>query len=168
MASLTLWTWVWVNSGSWLWTGRPGVLQFMESQRVGHDWVTELNWNELDWTGLYSTGLNWTEETAVAAMLLCAQLLMSCPILRTMGLLPTRLLCPWDSPGKNTGVGCRALLQVIFLTQESNPYLWYLLHCKQILYPLSHLGSPMSSINGNYCLEFTIAEKKEEEKKKYQ
>ena len=35
---------VWVNSGSWWWTGRPGVLQFMGSQRVGHDWVTELNW----------------------------------------------------------------------------------------------------------------------------
>ena len=38
MASLTRWTWVWVNSGSWWWTGRPGVLQFMGSQRVGHDW----------------------------------------------------------------------------------------------------------------------------------
>ena len=46
MASLTLWTWVWVNSGSWWWTGRPGVLQFMGSQRVGHDWASELNWTE--------------------------------------------------------------------------------------------------------------------------
>ena len=46
MASLTRWTWVWVNSGSWWWTGRPGVLQFMGSQRVGHDWLTELNWTE--------------------------------------------------------------------------------------------------------------------------
>ena len=46
MASLTQWTWVWENSGSWWWTGRPGVLQFMGSQRVGHDWATELNiWN---------------------------------------------------------------------------------------------------------------------------
>ena len=44
MASLTRWTWVWVNSGRWWWTGRPGVLRFMGSQRVGHDWVTELNW----------------------------------------------------------------------------------------------------------------------------
>ena len=43
MASLTRWTWVWVNSGSWWWTRRPGVLRFMESQRVGHDWATELN-----------------------------------------------------------------------------------------------------------------------------
>ena len=44
MASLTRWTWVWVNSGSWWWTGRPGMLQFMGSQRIGHDWATELNW----------------------------------------------------------------------------------------------------------------------------
>ena len=44
MASLTRWTWVWINSGSWRWTGRPGVLQFMGLQRVGHDWATELNW----------------------------------------------------------------------------------------------------------------------------
>ena len=44
MASPTQWTWVWVNSGSWWWTGRPDVLWFMGSQRVRHDWVTELNW----------------------------------------------------------------------------------------------------------------------------
>ena len=43
MASLTQGTWVWVNSRSWWWTGRPGVLWFMGSQRVRHDWVTELN-----------------------------------------------------------------------------------------------------------------------------
>ena len=46
MASPTRWTWVWVNSGSWWWTGRPGLLLFMGSQRVGHDWATELNWTE--------------------------------------------------------------------------------------------------------------------------
>ena len=44
MASPTQWTWVWVSSRSWWWTGKPGVLQSMGSQRVGHDWVTELNW----------------------------------------------------------------------------------------------------------------------------
>ena len=44
MASPTWWTWVWVNSGSWWWTGMPGVLQSMGSQRVRHDWATELNW----------------------------------------------------------------------------------------------------------------------------
>ena len=49
MTSLTQWMWVWVNSGSWWWTGRPGVLQFMGSQRVWHDWATKLNWTELNW-----------------------------------------------------------------------------------------------------------------------
>ena len=54
MASLTRWTWVWVNSRSWWWTGRPGVLQFMGSQRVGHDWATELNWTEqLQWRQIF-------------------------------------------------------------------------------------------------------------------
>ena len=56
MASLTLWTWVWVNSGSWWWTGRPGVLRFMGLQRAGHDWATELNWN-------YGEGMKITETS---------------------------------------------------------------------------------------------------------
>ena len=55
--------------------------------------------------------------------------------LRCHGLQPARLLCPWDSPGRNTGVGCHALLQGIFPTQGSN---WGLLLCRQILYCLSH------------------------------
>ena len=47
MASLTRWTWVSVKSGSWWWTGRPGVLQFMGWQRVGHYWLTDLIWSDL-------------------------------------------------------------------------------------------------------------------------
>ena len=43
-ASLTQWTWVWASSGSWWWTGKPGVLQSMQLQRAGYDWATELNW----------------------------------------------------------------------------------------------------------------------------
>ena len=46
MASPTRWTWVWVNSRSWWWTGKPGVLRFMGLQRVRHDRVTKLNWTE--------------------------------------------------------------------------------------------------------------------------
>ena len=46
MASLTQWAWVWVSSGSWWWTGRPGVLQSMGLQRVCYDWATELNWTD--------------------------------------------------------------------------------------------------------------------------
>ena len=44
--ALTRRMWIWMNSGSWWWKGRPDVLQFMGSQRVGHDWATELNWTE--------------------------------------------------------------------------------------------------------------------------
>ena len=56
--------------------------------------------------------------------------------LRPHGLQPTRLLCPWDSPGKNTGVGCRFLLQWIFPTQGSNPHLLCLLHWQTNFLPL--------------------------------
>ena len=55
MASPTQWTWVWVNSGSWWWTGRPGVLRFVGSQRVGHDWAIELNWTDLKLAGTFQT-----------------------------------------------------------------------------------------------------------------
>ena len=53
MASPTQWTWVWVNSGSWWWTGRPGVLRFMGSQRVGHEQTTELNWTDISLCHLF-------------------------------------------------------------------------------------------------------------------
>ena len=52
MESLTQWTWVWVNSRCWWWTGRPGMLQSKASQRVKHDWVTELNWTSYRGTHL--------------------------------------------------------------------------------------------------------------------
>ena len=58
----TRWTWVWVNSGSWWWTGRPGMLWFMGSQRVRHDWATELNLTELN--GLLTT-FNMTIKLAI-------------------------------------------------------------------------------------------------------
>ena len=48
-ASPTRWKWVWTSSRSWWWTGKPGVLQSMGSQGVGHDWTTELNWTEESW-----------------------------------------------------------------------------------------------------------------------
>ena len=57
-------------------------------------------------------------------------------------LQPHGLHSPWNSPDQNTGVGCHFLLQGIFLTQESNPSLLHLLHCRLILYQLSHKGSP--------------------------
>ena len=63
--------------------------------------------------------------------------------LQLPGPQPARLLCPWNSPGKNTGVHCPFLLQGIFLTQGSN---LGLLHCRQILYCLNHQGILFSSI----------------------
>ena len=60
--------------------------------------------------------------------------------LRSHGLQPTRLLHPWNFPGKSTGVGCHFLLQGIFPTQGLNPGL---LHCRQMLYPLSYQGNPI-------------------------
>ena len=68
---------------------------------------------------------------------------LSCPTLcYPIGCSPPGLLCPWDSPGKNTGVGCHALLQGIFPTQGSNPHLLCLLRCRRVLSPLNHRGSP--------------------------
>ena len=66
MASLTWCTWVWVNFGSWWWTWRPGVLQFMGSQRVRHDWATELNWcciqNKKTTTTIFKSSSNLTSK----------------------------------------------------------------------------------------------------------
>ena len=70
--------------------------------------------------------------------------------LRPHGLLPARLLCPWDYPGKNTRVGCHFLLQGIFLTQVPNLHLCCLLHWQAGSLPLSHLGSPCT--NTHICV----------------
>ena len=74
---------------------------------------------------------------------------LSCSVMskssQLRGLQPVRLLCPWDFPDKNTGVGCHFLLQGIFLTQRSN---LHLLHWQADFLPLHHLGSP-NAINGN-------------------
>ena len=77
--------------------------------------------------------------------------------LRPHGPQPTRLLCPWDFPGKSTGVGCHFLLQRIFPTQGSN---LGLLHCRQRLYHLSHHCFPLVSftlvISQHLCRGFSI------------
>ena len=78
MALPTQWTWVWVNCGSWWRTGRPGMLQSMGLQRVGHDWVTELNWTD----GLYSPWNSSGQNTGVGR----------CSLLQ--GIFPTQGLNP--------------------------------------------------------------------------
>ena len=67
MPSLTWWTWVWESSRSWWWTGKPGVIQFTESQRVRHDWVNEMNWTDfqrrhLDSQQVYEKTVNITNQ----------------------------------------------------------------------------------------------------------
>ena len=83
---------------------------------------------------LFHWGTNNSEKVLVTQL---------CPTpLPLEELWPTRFLCPWDSPGKNTWVVCHSFLQGIFLTQGSNPGLLQLLHCRQVLYKLSQQGSP--------------------------
>ena len=72
----------------------------------------------------------------------------SCPTLQPHGLQPAKLLCPQDSPGRNSRVGFHCLLQGIFLTQGLNPSLLRPLHWQADFLPLSHLGSPFK--NGSH------------------
>ena len=76
--------------------------------------------------------------------------------LQGYGLQPTRLLCPWDSPGKNTGVGCHALLQGILLTQRSNWPLLYLLHLWAGSLPLVPYGKPKNGSRDNHVSSIHI------------
>ena len=72
-------------------------------------------------------------------------------------LVSANLLCPWDSPGKNTGVGCHSLLQGIFLTQGSNLCLLNLFHCQVDSLPLCHLGRPLQRLQSNQIRFVSLA-----------
>ena len=159
MASQAQWTWVWVNSRSWWWTGRPGVLQSMRSQRVGHDSVSEVNWtkNNVAHCVDMESMLLWcktklsTQKKQIKGYMYATFMdlepkwsgISNSPTesssVMSASLLPHWLYCPWNSLDQNTEVGNFPLLQGIFLTQWSNPGL---LHCRQILYQLTHKGSP--------------------------
>ena len=88
---------------------------------------------EMDWVEIkqYDNCWRWAMSMCVHV---CSVASVVSDSLWPHGLWPTRLLCPWNSPGKNTGVGCHALLQGIFPIQGSYPSLLHLLHCRQILY----------------------------------
>ena len=95
--------------------------------------LTDLWQSQPEWIShqIINSPLSYFFVVAVSAKL--------CPThLRSDELQPTRLLCPWDSPGNNTGAGCHFLLQGIFLTQESNPHL---LHWHTDSLPLNHQRS---------------------------
>ena len=87
------------------------------------------------------TEMKWKVKAKCVFITLCVgtQSLQPCLTLWPRGLQPTRLLCPWDSPGKNTGVSCHALLQGIFLNQGLNPRL---LLCRWILYHWAPRDAP--------------------------
>ena len=93
MASLTRWTWVRVNSGSWWWTGRPGVLRFTGSQKVGHDWVTELNWTDYY---KYKFGLEVQNEAGQRLTEFCQEKALVIP--NTLFQQHKRRLSTWTSP----------------------------------------------------------------------
>ena len=89
-------------------TKEPGKLQFMGSQRVWHYWVT-----------FFTTSTTWEALVICIRLAAAAKSLQSCPTLRPHRRQPTRLPRPWDSPGKNTGVGCHFLLQCMKVKSES-------------------------------------------------
>ena len=104
-------------------------------KRVGQDSVTKQLSEQNATTFLKSLPLNPNLFDSVAV-----PVAQSCPTLCDPTDYRTRLLCPWDSPGGNSAVGCHFLLQGIFPTQGSNPCL---LHCRQILYHLSYREVPL-------------------------
>ena len=95
-----------------------------------------LLWNS-EFKGMQHETWYVQESSARSLRCLCALVTQSCPTLCDPWTVATRLLCPWDSPGKSTGVGCHSLLQGIFPSQGSN---LGLPHCRQILYCLRVRG----------------------------
>ena len=113
MASPTWWTWVSASSGSWWWTGKPSMLQSMGLQRVRHDWAA---WTELK-VFLPFLSAEQLTNSAYGLQGLFFVTVLSCSVesdsLWPHGVYPARLPCPWDSLGKNTGVGCHAIYMQI-------------------------------------------------------
>ena len=150
--------------------GEPGGLPSLGSHRVGHDWS--------NLAAAATTVSHYSQENS-SGLHTCACVLSPFSrvwLFATPWTVAPRLLCPWDSPGKNTGVGCHFLLQGIFPTQGSNPLLLCLLRwqapssplsaavvgtlfsvcCggRQFLYHLHRLRSPGLCIFLNKCCKF--------------
>ena len=119
-------------------------IQFLCASTELHLYLCDY-WNEISLkyevdeglTALCSLITGTNEESLTCLGTQCVSCSVVSDSFQPHGLQPAKLLWPWNSPGKNTGVGCHRLLQRIFPTQGSNPRL---LHCRQILYGLSHLG----------------------------
>ena len=158
MASPTQWTWVWVSYG-YCWWKREAWHAAVHG--VAKSWTWLSDWTELielhdeeEQEQMWNPKLILNYKIIITIIELnfskikyLSYLMWKCNVRHSVmsdslwfhGLQPARLLCPWNCPGKNTGVGCHALLQGIFPTQVSKPCLP---HCRQILYHLSYPGSP--------------------------
>ena len=116
MASLTRWRCVWVNSGSLWWTGRPGVLRFMGSQRVGHDWATELIWTYgkivfvvESFIHVWLFAAPWKDRSRINWVMILLKIVFLCAVCAQLvshvwlfeRLWTARLPCPWNFPGKD-------------------------------------------------------------------
>ena len=121
------------------WTEEPGRLQSMGSQRVGHNLAT--------FPFTFQVHLSEYKSLCERFLVICRKrslfsFLVVSDSLQPYGLQPAGLLCPWDSPGKVTGLGSHALLQGIFPTQGSNPSLLCLLYWQADSLPLVPAGKP--------------------------
>ena len=120
MASLTRWMWVWVNSGSWWWTGRPGMLRFKGSQRVGHDWAIDLIWSDLVVLGNRETqgerewwgdSWFWKQSGQTHLSVVCCSLVAKNPLVKAgniwdMGSIPGLKRSPGEGNGNTFQYSC--------------------------------------------------------------
>ena len=120
MASVTRWTWIWVYPGSWWWTGRPGVLWFMGSQRVGHDWATELNWTD------GNINLNWQYEASLIF-----------PLKITRFCILSRLVISFLPRSKHLLISWLQSPSAVILEPPKNK-VWHCFHCFLIYFPWSN------------------------------
>ena len=165
MASLTQWTWVWANSRRWWRTSSlQGGLACCSPHSCKESSKTEgLNdskyvpcsvrlWpcgfltrvSQGDWVLSADANISdiWHTSCSQNFSDFCLMCVCAVPSVVSKSLQPARLLCPWNSPGKNTGVGCCALLQGVFLTRDWTQVSCFFCIGRQVLYPLCHLGSP--------------------------
>ena len=146
------------SPGIWWWTGRPGVLQSIGSQRVRHNWATELKPSQ--WMFLKDSPDSIEYHYHVRSVGLYSQQMCVCLCVHLLALSPVWLFAICDPPcasvheifpGKNTGVGYHSLFQGIFPTQGSNLCLLWILHWQEESLPLAPPGNALH-LSGSWGL----------------
>ena len=115
---------------------QSGLLSFWDGEFRGEKRPSDV---DAKWTILEAASLAPSWISGIIYIIACVRVCSVTSVMWPCGPQPTRLLCPWDASGKNTGMGWHALLQGIFPTQGSNPGFP---HCRKILHCLSHQASP--------------------------